>query len=1845
MTRNSPPSISGISSNLLGVSTGPSASTSTSSHFVNANLQSGAAGISGLPALSGLSGLSGSGSGGGSVESRSSGSWGREREREGLGNSGGSGGGYRSSLRSRDIYSDSRYHSPHANQDRRVSLAGVGSSTPGGGGGGGSLYASEDGSRCVVAGREVLRIIKVTQPSDSEPAPNPSGGSGGGSGSWLGTKHALGPGGARMDAGANYWKGSGLKIDSAFTDVVWAQNDKIFTCGRNGEFHIWDVSRGSCKLEKRIKEHQRSVNDMAYSRIAPNYLVTASQDGTARVWDARDPRASIVKFICPAAVRSVTITPTASWQVICGLDNGSILRCDPRQTKVLDRVLVAHRNSIMTCAWSDGGRGESANYVATGSLDKTVKIWDLTHGLTQQPAYTLHPSYPVRHVEWRPGSGYECELGVISHSESGGEVERECLEIWDVRRGWIAKWGVGGSEGGSTDFTFLDSHTAWSHTLSGTFSQLDLSICSKPIDLVGRNSMTWDGMGTLGFVIDAVDKWEIPYDDIREDRRSQMIEKKIKPKTLGDASYQPHTQTFGTYPVPIYDREGFTRLAKGYIMEGDRREMCSTNAQVALDAGYNRAAHTWFMLQCLFTDFHPDQNGEGDGEMIEGTQDGEDEDGWTKVSKPSPDQYDPLSHSSPGLGRDSADGEIESTPLPFITSIPPLPADRHADLTDPNLGANANVKAKKSSLRSPSPILRRTNPSLSRSSPSRSGNGTTSSGTLIGGVRSVHSSVHSHSHTPRSSISSSSMAQTRRSTPTHSASPSPRIAPGGLPTIPSSSSTATSITSVNPPPSTPHQSHSRSSARARSKRSGSGSTTHTSNTPNHTNTGTPISLSGSASGISPRPGLPGRRPSIMTTSSSRPSIRSMSISHAGGSLGPDSPKSFVSQELEALDDSDSEPDDEGEGEGGVGYEEGDHEADEHDLLGGRSGSGSDVEFGGVFHEDEVDEGSPLIEVFPGSVGRGEGGSKEPSPARSDEAGRKKSGLRVSVSSSGFLSSSLAGTSGNAGGHAHGHGHGSRERKSVDLSPLKQEVKADEEDVDGDSDAVKFGEVEDGAGGDEEGDQERGTLPPGAADLSSDEDDAESTSPTSEHSDRSSPSPNSASESESGSDSGSNSESRSRSGSASPRTRDRRPSHASHHSHHSRRSHGLSTRARTRPRKSNEADDSRSTRDREQSGNVAEQTHSMPLIASLKAPQPHHHLEKQNSSASLRTVIASSPPLPNSLLPRLPTTSASASSSTNEHIPGTASPLRLVTTSTALSTTALSPQFVPIPPPSPASVVPSPAGSEGGLGLMFSAAASRAHSPIPSHDRDRERPNLSISASASAHRMNGEYNRGDRYAESYNGEGGGYDGGGGEGYDGEEEGEKEDDWQGRTHARKKLEISEDEESYRRIGWYGLKQQFDFFVDQGDMQMCALMVHVAGKELEVEEWRVQSFLDAYIDALARLRLNACAAYVRKHTKVTPIASRTGLETVIPTTCNTCHHPLLSSSPSPHIPPFPTSHYSICQSCKTLTSRCSICHLPVKGLRYHCTVCSHGGHTECYRGYYASRGFVEVGVEFEESPGGMRAGYRPGTGWIGGGLHPNLGGGAGGVGGGGGTYAGALSFGIPGASLSARGGGGGGAGEREARAAAALLPRGRRSRRNSFNDHPDSSSPTTSTSDTTTGITDKKRAVSKDSSTRTISTSTSNVHFPLVPGETYISEWESFISSTDTAYVSDLPLSSNGGSTAGTGGTTSSSASSTTNTATGHGTGNGLSSLVPGSGSGSTSNGGGGWTWPGGAGYWKRSGIAGSGSGAGKGGIGGAGGNGGGGGGKDKMRVYGQPCPIGCGHLCFATNEGMMDEAFRQ
>ena len=140
-------------------------------------------------------------------------------------------------------------------------------------------------------------------------------------------------------------------------------------------------------------------------------------------------------------------------------------------------------------------------WATTNRVDVVRQVWDLTPTETRHrahhPTYTLHTSFPVRRVLFRPG--YECELAVVSNADFGTSTEfghsttspgsagltpgavtpraitahlgangggdgtatpggrskgegSDPVEIWDVRRGYIAKWVVTGSavEGGVT---------------------------------------------------------------------------------------------------------------------------------------------------------------------------------------------------------------------------------------------------------------------------------------------------------------------------------------------------------------------------------------------------------------------------------------------------------------------------------------------------------------------------------------------------------------------------------------------------------------------------------------------------------------------------------------------------------------------------------------------------------------------------------------------------------------------------------------------------------------------------------------------------------------------------------------------------------------------------------------------------------------------------------------------------------------------------------------------------------------------------------------------------------------------------------------------------------------------------------------------------------------------------------------------------------------------------------------------------------------------------------------------------------------------------------------------------
>ncbi|KII91642.1 hypothetical protein PLICRDRAFT_515536 [Plicaturopsis crispa FD-325 SS-3] len=512
-----------------------------------------------------------------------------------------------------DLFSDSRTHG-YPGPIRNVRLPRV--TSPGGG----AVSRSEDESRCVVAGKESLRILRM---SDTSHGTTPE------------HKSAVGRGGHRIDASRNMWESSGLKIDSANTDVAWCRglySNKILTSSRNGDLVTWDLNKsGATKFERKTRDHLRSIHKLSCSTIVHNYCVTGSADGDVRVWDLRDMTRSIMKIHHPTSVRNVVFSPNQSQplQAIAGLDNGSIYRWDLKmgQRGQLDRLPMAHSGAVLALDWCSG-RGEGGTgWLVSGGLDHTAKIWDLTSsGLTHmphRPTYILHPSFPIRRVLWRPS--YETELAIVSNAEFGtgsnpdlaatesgkdgkpGSGDR--IEIWDVRREWVAKWAVSesASGGGVTDLAWGDSHALWAQHSSGCFSQLDLRNSVKPLDSIPRAAAAWEASGSLAFVADKTPQWEVPFDDLIPERKHEAQERRIKLKKLGDPPSVPASQSMGFFVDDSEDDlDMFVKLAKTYVFQGhERTTICDINANAAFEAGNDQAARTWLLLGSLLTDLVP----------------------------------------------------------------------------------------------------------------------------------------------------------------------------------------------------------------------------------------------------------------------------------------------------------------------------------------------------------------------------------------------------------------------------------------------------------------------------------------------------------------------------------------------------------------------------------------------------------------------------------------------------------------------------------------------------------------------------------------------------------------------------------------------------------------------------------------------------------------------------------------------------------------------------------------------------------------------------------------------------------------------------------------------------------------------------------------------------------------------------------------------------------------------------------------------------------------------------------------------------------------------------------------
>ena len=154
-------------------------------------------------------------------------------------------------------------------------------------------------------------------------------------------------------------------LELAFSaDGEWLAAD-----GNNHKIHIWDVSAVS--NVHTLAGHEGRITGLAFR--SNDELISASEDGTVRLWDVTEER-EIRRYRAGLdQVTSIALSPDER-QVVLGVTDGT-LRLWEIDTGSLRRTFRGHVDVVLSVDFSSDGE-----QIASGSDDNTVRLWDVSSG-------------------------------------------------------------------------------------------------------------------------------------------------------------------------------------------------------------------------------------------------------------------------------------------------------------------------------------------------------------------------------------------------------------------------------------------------------------------------------------------------------------------------------------------------------------------------------------------------------------------------------------------------------------------------------------------------------------------------------------------------------------------------------------------------------------------------------------------------------------------------------------------------------------------------------------------------------------------------------------------------------------------------------------------------------------------------------------------------------------------------------------------------------------------------------------------------------------------------------------------------------------------------------------------------------------------------------------------------------------------------------------------------------------------------------------------------------------------------------------------------------------------------
>ncbi|CAL3972372.1 unnamed protein product [Diplocarpon coronariae] len=358
------------------------------------------------------------------------------------------------------------------------------------------LARSPDGSRIAIAGAKIFKLLKIEGPTITEE---------------LDLRAVITSYAASHDPSAATPEQLNIR------DVTWSYGDLdsyiITACG-NGRITVYDLKRVNEGLEVgRIQEHARQVHRLEISPFRNNWVLSASQDGTVRIFDLKLPykgRNGVnfkqwKLFKCNAdAVRDIKWSPTDGMEFACCTDAGVVQKWDIKNPTAPVLKLTAHTSACFSISWHPDGQ-----HLVSGGIDQHCHVWDLSKGdRNQKPQYTFSTPAPISRVAWRPAcwsataQGKRAAQVTVAYDDSNaGRFQTANVHIWDLARISMPFKEIEHWDSAPTGIIWNTRDLLWSVDREGHFTQTDVAFVPQLIERRSLSALAFSPSGDLlGFL-------------------------------------------------------------------------------------------------------------------------------------------------------------------------------------------------------------------------------------------------------------------------------------------------------------------------------------------------------------------------------------------------------------------------------------------------------------------------------------------------------------------------------------------------------------------------------------------------------------------------------------------------------------------------------------------------------------------------------------------------------------------------------------------------------------------------------------------------------------------------------------------------------------------------------------------------------------------------------------------------------------------------------------------------------------------------------------------------------------------------------------------------------------------------------------------------------------------------------------------------------------------------------------------------------------------------------------------------------------------------------------------------